>query len=358
MWISQGTVEGFLHAFHAKQTDSDFAMIVLTVKQEDLSVVDSLVRGRAELDLALGKRVGLFLFGNTDQRIVHASSARIYAMKGACLDEAKLTPAREFFSDLSTNRDVSPAQRRELIAETTLEIVPDFCAALDIDVDALPCMCVLIRGSREVIVVPIRQELSFKGLAQAASAVRAEVQAFEARLDLSARVGPRAREWLAAAEAMSSKRDEMGALILSKIQGLERRFNIVLTPQVRAMLVNGDVAIEKIGEIVKDQAPDKMHEASQSGRWRGLSGQIDAWRKYHASLDEMLKGMSLAEEMKRQDYLIGFEGDLSKAIVVALEGSGLSVKRYRDFRPRASGIKSAIDIVGGVVNLLKKVSFV
>lgn len=362
MHIVEANAEGFLRAFHGQQSEMIVAVLILTVRRRDLELFKSLLEGVAEIDQALGKEIGLFLFHpGPSSGLVEGNRGRSVLPGERLNGPAPIGPktrANNFYQSLATfpRQDVLGDIRANLVAQSTANIVQDFSIVLELENGDLPCVCTLIQGVPGAIICRAGDRLSYDAIVRVAEVLRPQADEARRQWDGLAAQLPEMRQAIVKLEAIQVREQKLRSKILELAAALERSHNIVLQPQLTAMLANNTLTPARADALVKEVAGEKADKVLASSRTQGIRSRAAALLEIGDEMHALASGDSERRFAHYSDRVEETRLALKRAAESAFAEAGISVWRYRDTIGRLAKTSQMLATAAKAINLLRRAS--
>lgn len=356
MEVVQGNAEEFLHFFHAKQNEIVVAILILSFRRKEVELFSALIDGVTEIDQALGPEIGLFLFAPDADTAVEAFDRGHHFLAGERFNVGGWASRASDFFENSNPRQYDPRYYPEIkqaVARSSTKVVPDFCKIFDIDTDALPCVCTIIKESDRVIISRAGDRLSFDALVRVAINLKSNLALIKQRINFATRGIEGLREWLAATQAADARIKLCETKIVEYATSLQRKYKIVLAPQIKANLRSGNFSVQAFDRLLIDVAGDQFEKISKNSRTRGLRSRTEEWQLKNLHLNDFIRLNDVNGLQRTKDFCEELASDFEHSVASAMSKSGITMRRYRDYIGTVGKISGAVAFLTKAVAFLK-----
>jgi hypothetical protein len=217
--IHDGDPQSFLRHFHTDQEHMVIALLVLSLDSREKDAIQEMLDRVPQIDELLGEEIGLYFFGPMPEAglLNRGAMGRTEVMAGEALSpgrrHSQTTAVRDFFENLSSSDLGEDAHRslRAQIARRTIDIVPDFCRVLGLEVRDLPVICAIVRGSDQLVTAKIRSDDVLARVIEATRLLDREVAAVRMQLEMIVNGADAIERQLGKAERSTTKSDKLAA---------------------------------------------------------------------------------------------------------------------------------------------------
>lgn len=361
MIVSQGSAESFLRMFHGLQSEMTIAILILSARRKETELFGSLIDGLAEVDQALGREVGLFLFYPNSQAALSAWDRDTKFIGGERFTFNGKRPsameAREFF--YSVNPDDNPYYRDQIqrtVAQSSAEIVDEFCTIFEIDPASLPCVCTLIKGVHKPIVSKAGERLSYARLVEAAHSIRRELESIRTRAQFLIEGVHGLERSLVLAEQSAQLADRKRDRVLSLIGGLEQKFNVTLSPQISAMLALRTLTVEGFEAVVSEVANERADQILRDSRSSGIKTAVSKWCEAINDLSVFSTNYRESDLETRATQIESVRTAIEKIIQAAYADAGISVFQFSQYAGSVAKLSGAMASISKLIAFLRTLS--
>lgn len=336
------------------------AILILSARRKEVELFQSLIDGLAEIDYALGREIGLFLFYPQSEGALQAWDRDTLFIGGERFaydgENPTAVGAHDFFH--TVNPDENPHYRdqiRRTVAHSSASIVSEFCAAFDIKPSDLPCVCTLIKGVHQPIISNAGERLSFARLVKAATTIRGELETVRTRgqhlIEGVDGLGRSLRE----VEQRLGTVDRKKQRILSLVSGLEMKYGVTLAPQITAMLALDSLSAQSFEAVVREVSGEQSDRILRDSRSQGIRHAISAWQERRSEVARFVEANPLNGLQDRVMEIDAIRSELEGAIRAAYADAGISVFRFSEYAGSVAKLSRALSTLAKVVALVKSV---
>lgn len=159
MNIYSGTLADLLTWFDTKQTDADILALLVADTHEARLRIRDLISEVDRLDIVLGQRVSLMLFGSTssNEAAIRGESGKLGALGGEVLHQPLSSPQRlrHQLENISTKK-LGPRYGKQFqaaVEKATFAMMQDIISTARITRNMMPCLVCYLRGVPEPITI-------------------------------------------------------------------------------------------------------------------------------------------------------------------------------------------------------------
>jgi len=344
MIIYPANVHAFLEEFHTRQTEMVVAILLLTERRQDELELRDMIDRMPELNEALGPHVGLYLFapGAGQPIATYGDYGRTGILAGERLDQDPDggQDNRRFFANLDMK--TVPAHDHEAVrnavARSSVAASRDFARALGVPEEDLPVACAVIRGEDGVVTAPLRTNRVVKTVALAARYLVDNLNPVRRQIVLKRLGGAGVRDVIAEMEMALTKVDKRQDRIVRHLEALERKYSIVLRPQVLARLRLGGLTRDGFGDIVAGLPGDIGGHLIRDSRADGICNLLDELAGVNAEVADLVTAQGWDAFAADVALIEDNAGAIRAAVERAFIDSGVSVRPYPAALAKNSGV--------------------
>jgi hypothetical protein len=162
MLITSATPQELIDWFHAKQEDQRIMCVMLAPELEDQQKLKDLILGFSAADAVLGSEVAFILLDPTGASAVGLDRGlgEVGAFSGIAFPLRDTTSFRDLTDEWEHHRD----HLAKTSARGMARFVPEFMEIFEVNPDKLPCLCLVVQGVDESIVLSLEKDWTIKQL--------------------------------------------------------------------------------------------------------------------------------------------------------------------------------------------------
>ncbi|WP_025128059.1 hypothetical protein [Pseudomonas sp. PH1b] len=176
MLISSASPQELVDWFHTRQeplTQQPLLCVLLAPRNADQKKLTKLIADLDDVDRAMGSKVGFILLDPkaTTTLAIDRSGGEVAAFPGQVLssaqhpgDDIRALRDEQAFQDLGQNWEKVQQRIARDTSKATARFVPEFLELFEISPEDQPCLCVLVKGLDESVVLPLGRDWSAEQL--------------------------------------------------------------------------------------------------------------------------------------------------------------------------------------------------
>lgn len=271
--IHEGTAEDIHNCFITERTDERVLVIFLGATRDDKRLVSELIDQVVEIDAIIGREIGFLVCdpqGKTKSKLVGGEGESQLIGAEFISPNKKFGSARKFLSEaddwMLTDRKAS-----EILAHSTISLVPDFMELYGIERSKLPCLVCLFKGMSDYAVLEVPHDPSFNNVLDWLNSIkeiyedvnRDILMADISQWDLSQRL-QRSEELRREREA-KIKKIKTAALGAVARNIDDQEFAMEMTAKLSSQALNAPEKSEEVGKLLS-----RLPDAGKDGRWEKI----------------------------------------------------------------------------------------